>query len=134
MAIWNDVKLWLTSQEIGFADKGKYIDVIFNFTDEDRTQQLRIRHTPNGNGEDAITVLSFIAVYNPLKTELLLLKAYEGVGGVSLQEFEDGSRYFVLKNTVPLADLDGSEILFHMRTIAARADTLEEEIFRVDNM
>jgi len=134
MAIWNDIKLWLTSQEMDFADKGEFIDLFFDYTNVNRTQQLRIQHAPLDNGQDAITILSFIAGYDPLKTELLLLKAYEGVGGVSIQEFDNGSRYFVLKNTVPLADLDASEIDFHIRTIADRADTLEAEIFRVDNM
>lgn len=134
MAIWNDIKLWMTSQKIDFTDEGELIDFAFDFTDRNRTQQLRIQHTPLDDGTDAITFLSYIASYNPLKTEALLLKAHGGVGGVSLQEFSDGSRFFVLSTTVPLTDIESYEIDFHMRAIAARADTLEEEIFRVDDL
>jgi len=134
MVIWNDVKLWLTSQNINFTDEGEFIDIIFDFTDRDRFQQLRVQHTPLDVGTDAITFLSFIALYNPLKTESLLLEANGGVGGVAIQSFSDGSKYFVLKATVPLSEIDSAEIDFHMTAIAARADALEELIFRVDDL
>ena len=134
MAIWNDIKLWMASQNITFTDEGEFIDIIFNFTDRDRTQQLRVQHTPLDTGTDAITFLSFIAQYNPLKTESLLLEAYGGVAGVAIQSFPDGSKYFVLKATVPLSEIDSAGIDFHMTAIAARADALEELIFRVDDL
>ena len=134
MATWNDVKLWMTSQNMSFIDQGEYIDTSFMYTDTNRSQWLRISHTPIDDGTDSITVLSHIAIYNPLKTESLLLAAFAGVGGVAIQDANDGNRYFVLQTTVPLADLDASEIAFYIKIMAIRADVLEGQIFRVDNM
>jgi len=134
MATWNDVKLWMSSQNYIFTDEGQYVDLTFNYTDTDRSQFLRIGHTPVGSGVEAITFESAIASYNPLKTEELLLAAISGVGGVAIREYTDGKRYFVLQTTVPLADVDASELEFYIRIIALRADWLEAEIFRVDRV
>lgn len=134
MATWNDVKLWLTSQNLNFIDNGNYVDFSWNYRDTNRSQQVRISYAPIDNYIDSIDVKSPIALYNPLRTESLLVAASSGVGGVVIESTNDGKRYFMLTATVPLADLDASEIDFYIRIIALRADWLEGEIFRVDNM
>ena len=134
MATWNDVKLWMTSQNIVFTDFGDYIDANFTYVGKDRSQWVRLSHNIIDDGTDTVALISGVAPYDPLKTEALLLAAFSGVGGLAIQETSDGGRYFVLQTTVPLADLDSSELSFHIKIIGIRADFLEAEIFRVDRM
>ena len=124
----------MKSENFEFSDYGDYLDLRFTYADTKRSQQIQVIHTPITNGTDAISFVSPIALYNPLKTESLLLAALPGVGGVAVNETIDGSRFFVLKTTVPIADLDASEVYFYLGLIAVRADYLEGEVFRVDNL
>ena len=131
MATWNDVKLWTTSQNTAFTDHGEFIETKAVFP-TNRSQVLFIIHNRIDEWTDGVTVQSPIALYNPLKTESLLLAAYMGAGGVAIQDMNDGTRYYVLQTAFPLAGLDASLFARLVMNIAARADWLEGKIFKLD--
>jgi len=131
MATWNDIKAWFTAQEINFIDNGDWIETGFFFASQNRSQSLRIGYQPAPDGTQLIWLMSPIAAFDPKKVEALLTAACQGVGGVALANNEDG-KFFILQSTVPIADLDASEIQWHATSLTGFADDLEEAIFKTD--
>jgi len=133
MATWNDIKAWFTARELYFVDNGEWIETGFAFDSDNRSQSLRIAYQPAPDGTPLIWLGSPIATFDPRKSEALMTAACQGVGGVAIADTQDG-KFFILQTTVPIADLDASEIEWHATALTGFADDLEKAIFNTDIM